>query len=156
MSYAEQIQAPAWQKKRLEILNRDKWTCQLCGDTKTTFHIHHKEYKKGVEIWDYPDDNFQTLCKYCHRIVEFWKPYCFLVDRVVQLETGTRMKACSLYTVLDKTDDIEVAIMEFNEESPPKIIFFMFKENFKLISSLYNTKPKQLNGKNKNRKARVL
>ena len=32
MNYSEQLKSPKWQKKRLEIMQRDKFTCQLCGD----------------------------------------------------------------------------------------------------------------------------
>ncbi len=30
MTYAEQLKDPRWQKRRLEILQRDEWRC-LCG-----------------------------------------------------------------------------------------------------------------------------
>ena len=73
MTYSEKLKLPAWQKKRLQILNRDLFTCCLCTDDQSTLHIHHKAYIKGREPWDYEDDNFLTLCKYCHGIVEFFK-----------------------------------------------------------------------------------
>ena len=72
-TYSEKLQNPLWQRKRLEILNRDNFTCQLCQDKGTTLHIHHKEYIKGNQPWEYADDNFQTLCKYCHAVVEYLK-----------------------------------------------------------------------------------
>lgn len=34
MSYAEQLKDPRWQKKRLEILNRDEWKCTWCLSTE--------------------------------------------------------------------------------------------------------------------------
>lgn len=58
---------PQWQKKRLEILERDEWCCQKCSDTKQTLHIHHRYYTKGKKIWDYPNEAFITLCKDCHK-----------------------------------------------------------------------------------------
>lgn len=44
MKYSEQLKHPKWQKKRLEILKRDKWKCKKCKDDTTTLNVHHKEY----------------------------------------------------------------------------------------------------------------
>lgn len=68
MNYQEQIESPLWQKKRLEILNRDNFTCQICLDTKTQLHVHHKYYDKTWKTmaWEYPDDAYKTLCSDCH------------------------------------------------------------------------------------------
>lgn len=70
MTYQEQLKHPKWQKKRLEILNRDKWTCKLCGDTETTLHVHHKNYESGKLAWEYDKDNYITLCEFCHKQYE--------------------------------------------------------------------------------------
>jgi hypothetical protein len=69
-SYPEKLRDPRWQKKRLEILNRDEFTCQECLDKGTTLHIHHKSYIKGRDPWDYEDFNLITLCEVCHEIEE--------------------------------------------------------------------------------------
>lgn len=66
MTYSEKLKDPRWQKKRLEILERDKFTCQLCGDDETTLHVHHKKYFKNKEPWDINNKYLITLCKYCH------------------------------------------------------------------------------------------
>lgn len=66
-SYAHKLQDPRWQKRRLEILTRDKFTCQKCEDTKETLHIHHRHYATGREPWDYPNELLVTLCKKCHK-----------------------------------------------------------------------------------------
>ena len=65
-NYAEKYKDPRWQKKRLEVLERDNWTCQICDDTKSTLHVHHRYYRKGRDIWDYPLRAFVTLCESCH------------------------------------------------------------------------------------------
>lgn len=75
MTYQEKLTDPRWQKKRLEIMHRDSFTCQLCGDTETTLNVHHKKYLANTEPWDYPNDNFQTLCKHCHQCAEQAKKY---------------------------------------------------------------------------------
>lgn len=73
MTYAEKLKDPRWQKKRLEILDRDDFTCTLCGSKKDTLHVHHHFYKYNSDPWDYPNDALETHCQYCHRIVEFTK-----------------------------------------------------------------------------------
>ena len=64
MSYSDKLKDPRWQKKRLEVLNRDNFTCKLCGDSETELHIHHVEYKG--EPWEQDLDKLDTLCKHCH------------------------------------------------------------------------------------------
>ncbi len=65
-SYSEQIKSPKWQKRRLEILNRDNFTCQICGSQDKTLHVHHTVYIPYKEIWDYGDNQLITLCEDCH------------------------------------------------------------------------------------------
>lgn len=67
MTYAEKLKDPRWQKKRLEILNRDGWSCQFCGNTKSTLHVHHKAYQ-GNNPWETDDDLLEVLCEDCHDI----------------------------------------------------------------------------------------
>lgn len=64
--YSEKLKDPRWQKKRLEILERDKWTCRICEDTTSTLVVHHRDYLPGKEPWEYPDDLLITLCEDCH------------------------------------------------------------------------------------------
>lgn len=58
---------PRWQKKRLEIMQRDEFTCQCCGSDDKTLHVHHRKYRKEAEgPWDYEDDHLVTYCDDCH------------------------------------------------------------------------------------------
>lgn len=66
MKYAEKFKDPKWQKKRLQILERDGWCCQVCYNADDTLHIHHRWYEKGKDPWEYPDDCLVTLCDGCH------------------------------------------------------------------------------------------
>lgn len=70
MSYAKKLQNPLWQKKRLEILQRDNFECTLCGCNDKELHVHHRWYQFGKDIWDYPNENFETLCYECHEYIE--------------------------------------------------------------------------------------
>jgi hypothetical protein len=65
-NYAEKLRDPRWQKRRLDILSRDNFTCQSCYSTEKTLHVHHKTYIRGVDPWDYKDDYLITLCEECH------------------------------------------------------------------------------------------
>lgn len=66
MTYSEKLKDPRWQRKRLEVLNRDQFKCKLCDDDKTELQIHHLKYKG--EPWDAPLYCLETLCKDCHSI----------------------------------------------------------------------------------------
>jgi len=69
-NYSELLKSPKWQKKRLEIMKRDKFTCKLCGDQETQLHVHHKEYIGGNAPWNYDNKLLITLCEDCHTEVE--------------------------------------------------------------------------------------
>lgn len=72
MTYAEKLKDPRWQKKRLEVFNRDSFKCLLCEDNKTELQVHHISYDANCEPWDYPLENFQSLCKHCHSIISLF------------------------------------------------------------------------------------
>jgi len=69
-NYSDLLKSPKWQKKRLEIMSRDKFTCKKCGDTESQLHVHHKEYIDGNDPWDYPDNLLITICYHCHFEIE--------------------------------------------------------------------------------------
>lgn len=66
-SYSELLRDPRWQKKRLQILERDGWKCLDCGDESKTLNVHHHTYRNGAAPWDYKDSNFGTFCEDCHK-----------------------------------------------------------------------------------------
>lgn len=66
MKYSDQLKDPRWQKRRLDILNRDNFTCQMCGHTEKTLHVHHIHYYQGMLPWEYADGLLVTLCEECH------------------------------------------------------------------------------------------
>lgn len=84
MTYAEKLKDPRWQKKRLEIFERDNWQCVICKNDSNTLHVHHISYEYGVEPWDYENINFKTLCDKCHKDEEFCKPYVKAGPRLLQ------------------------------------------------------------------------
>lgn len=76
--YLAKYKDPRWQKKRLEIFERDEWTCQACmdciseeSDSKEayqSFHVHHLYYNWGSAPWEYPNEALVTLCESCHQV----------------------------------------------------------------------------------------
>lgn len=66
-NYIEKLKDPRWQKKRLEIFNRDKWKCTECGRDDLELHIHHKNYHFAP--WQAPSEELRTLCVSCHTII---------------------------------------------------------------------------------------
>lgn len=72
-TYSDKLKDPRWQKKRLEVFEKDGFKCCLCQDNTTTLHVHHKSYKQNAEPWEYEIENFQTLCESCHQVIEFFK-----------------------------------------------------------------------------------
>lgn len=65
-TYSEKLKDPRWQKKRLEILNRDNFTCVECGSDLDTLHIHHIAYI-NCDPWDIDNSLLLTLCEECHK-----------------------------------------------------------------------------------------
>ncbi len=69
MNYSEQLKSPMWQKKRLEIMQRDGFMCKCCLSTTKQLHVHHKYYKNGKKAWEYNDDCYVCLCSDCHSAI---------------------------------------------------------------------------------------
>ena len=67
-SYSEKLKDPRWQKKRLEIFQRDNFTCQKCGSTDNTLVVHHFEYSGNP--WEAENEKLITVCEICHTVIE--------------------------------------------------------------------------------------
>lgn len=80
VNYKDQLADARWQKKKCEILNRDNFTCCKCG-TKSNLNVHHISYDKGKLAWEYPNENFITLCKECHAYLH-WNQNISMLDGI--------------------------------------------------------------------------
>ena len=69
MTYKEQLQRPEWQRKRLEIMQRDDFRCCLCHDNTKQLHIHHVYYDNTLKVWEYDNEAMVTVCEDCHVII---------------------------------------------------------------------------------------
>jgi len=47
-------------------MERDGFSCRICGAEERTLNVHHKIYYKGRHPWEYHDDELVTLCEECH------------------------------------------------------------------------------------------
>lgn len=83
-TYSEKLKDPRWQKRRLEVMKRDGFTCHRCRDKEKTLNVHHLMYDKGKDPWDYDDCALITLCEDCHKECE---------DRECKLAFGAFMTA---------------------------------------------------------------
>lgn len=65
-TYYEKLRDPRWQRKRLEIMQREHFSCERCGSDGDTLNVHHSYYEKGHDPWEYPSDSLHCLCESCH------------------------------------------------------------------------------------------
>ena len=119
MEYKKLLLNPKWQKKRLEILQRDNFSCVVCGngiDTDTQVHVHHLSYGKGCMPWEYDNSNFVTLCEQCHSDVH-----------------NNKLKLCAPKNKKPKTDNKTRYVFYRNLLSDPK--WDMLTPNQKIVYS---------------------
>lgn len=61
----QQYNHPNWQRKRLQIMQRDEFHCMLCGNKQKLLHVHHNTYE-GQYLWECRPSYLVTLCIDCH------------------------------------------------------------------------------------------
>jgi hypothetical protein len=66
--YSRKLKDPRWQRRRLEIFQRDDWRCTNCWARDKTLHCHHIEYISGADPWDHSPEMLTTLCETCHNL----------------------------------------------------------------------------------------
>ena len=70
--YRKLLKDYRWYEKRMEILERDNFTCQCCGiesDNGVPLNVHHRYYIEGRMPWQYPNSALIILCDDCHKRV---------------------------------------------------------------------------------------
>ena len=108
--YMQKLKDPRWQKKRLEIMQRDNFTCQLCGDTKETLVVHH--YKYAGDPWGVDDEYLITLCQDCHdsehALIKETKP--LLLDTMADLPADSYRAVASIIDYLKNNSEVPPSI----------------------------------------------
>jgi len=140
--YFAKLKDPKWQKKRLEILERDNFTCVICGDDKSTLHVHHRAYLKDRDLWEYADPYFVTLCESCHE---------YETENMSGVISDLNLIS-RLYYFSDELHLIAGALFAFDEpgisEVRANIIKFALTEMKDEITKKYFKSLKQKGGKN--------
>jgi len=131
MTYAEKLQDPRWQKKRLEILQRDNFRCTCCGDDKATLHVHHVKYKG--EPWEVDNSLLRTLCNVCHFAHEFYK------DTIIRKIVKTKFPSGDIWLIF--SDNWTIVSFVQNKEIIDNValsaetIEILFNESRKFITN---------------------
>jgi 5-methylcytosine-specific restriction endonuclease McrA len=104
ISYSEKLKDPRWQKKRLEVMQRDNWCCCRCGDKSSPLNVHHANYNSEWEPWEYPDIWLITLCESCHEEETFYRKQVEGVVLMVLREKLFVNELNQLIKLIEKTD----------------------------------------------------
>lgn len=123
MTYSEKLLDPRWQKRRLQILHRDNWTCCYCGDTQTNLQVHHKSY--SGDPWEANDEILETVCSHCHEVLEFLKKQYGQVSigRIVKAQNVDYTIFISAY-IVGEIDRTKFAVALFEYLIPQKKLYF--------------------------------
>ncbi len=85
-AYLALLRDPRWQKRRLEIMGRDDFTCMSCARADKTLNVHHRYYLRGHKPWEYDDDCLVTLCQDCHHGIQVERD--MMLDSIKKLREG--------------------------------------------------------------------
>lgn len=56
-----------WQRKKNAVLERDNYTCQICGNRSGLMQVHHITYNNcRGKAYNSPMGDLITLCEHCH------------------------------------------------------------------------------------------
>lgn len=106
MDFQKQIKHPNWQKKRLEILERDEYICQNCHSENETLNVHHFFYKQKTLLWDYDESCLMTLCNACHKE---WHDCNDKIKELLSVDTQTLKEIYELLTVVRELNLLEIS-----------------------------------------------
>ncbi len=71
-TYSQKLSDARWEKRRQQILVRDRFRCINCNSSEN-LQVHHRQYhylleeKRYADPWEYSDELLITLCETCHR-----------------------------------------------------------------------------------------
>lgn len=105
LKYYEQLKHPNWQKKRLEIFERDNFACRYCGDKEKTLHVHHLFYVKNeINAWDYPNELLVTLCEDCHKDehkIDLTELAIYFLKYTLMVKNMTLVQFLEIFEIID-------------------------------------------------------
>ena len=114
-SYSSKLRDARWQRKRLEIMERDKWTCRSCGASGegVTLNVHHAYYESGKDPWEYPDNTLVTWCEKCHKTRHQYQNY--ILTELNRLPIGC---ARGVWTLAVNYESLLMAINDNSKSLP--------------------------------------
>lgn len=83
----KEYNSPAYKQWRIKVFERDRYTCQMCGQKGGQLECHHIRPKYKFPELMLVIDNGCTLCRYCHRSIVTRKEekFYYIFDRIVKL-----------------------------------------------------------------------
>lgn len=77
---------PHYKQFRLDVLRRDKFTCQMCGHKrKYDLQVHHLLTWADCPTLRYERSNGITLCKTCHKqVTGYESSYASYLNEIVK------------------------------------------------------------------------
>lgn len=88
--YSDLLKDPRWQRLRLEVMQRDDFTCQSCKSKDKTLQVHHKKYVFNQKPWEYSTEELITYCEDCHSDIEL---YIKSINDIIRGTIGARKLA---------------------------------------------------------------
>lgn len=105
-SYLELLKDPRWQKKRLEIMQRDHFICTSCDCADKTLNIHHAvKYRKNTKPWEYENAELFTLCETCHKKISDITENC---NSIIMGGCYNIDRAKEFYNILCELDGLHI------------------------------------------------
>lgn len=120
MNYRDKLKDPRWQRKRLEVLQRDSFTCCHCGDDKTELHIHHLKY--SGDPWEAKMEDMITVCVHCHNMEELLKKHA-PGSKVIKVMRRKNIDP----SVVSMAAFVNYNIPDLEEKNKPAVIFCDFR-----------------------------
>ena len=101
--YHQLLKDGRWQRRRLEIMQRDDFKCRDCGTTDD-LNVHHIRYIAGHKPWEYEDIDLITLCGKCHK-----KRH----EKIEDFQESMMCKSCAFQLGCEARDE-DIACDNFN------------------------------------------
>ena len=140
MTYKEKLQTEDWRIRRIWIIQKDNYVCQVCGklgfdeclvitglgdgdnveqleepiiapdEDSLELNVHHTCYRYGRDPWDYPDKELVTLCPECHKKIHEEQTIPVLDDNGRIIKNTTKCDRCGGYGYIPEYSHIQSGI----------------------------------------------
>lgn len=76
------------------IMRNDVCKESIYSKDSNIFQVHHMCYRKGIEIWEHPNEEYVTLCNVCHDIVHENQDIPFYDERGREIQDLEKCDRC--------------------------------------------------------------